>query len=308
MATTAKEPFNDYLVGDAKPWEAHGWTEKQWFSTHPNKRPGPNNPTGAAPGSGTKPTTPAPAPTPTQPSTPNPTTPAPSNPAPNPATPKPTPPTYTPTPYKQPQYNPLSYESARNQAANQLDPMYQQALQEIQRQRAVNSQQAGDIAAARGVGRSGLAADLQNKVNIAAMQQGSNLSAQRATQEAQMAQSLMDQDYSRQQANRDFALREYLAQNQLGLGAAQFDWQKQLDSTKLGMDKDQLDWQRQLQQNQFDWQKQMGQSDIDYRNQQSKQQQEQYNRDYILRQLQAMANAGIDISKLQEDWLLKPWG
>lgn len=191
-----------------------------------------------------------------------------------PPPPAPSIPTYTP-----PQYNQMSYETARKQAADQLNPSYQLALSQLQQQRFANEQSAGDLAAARGLGRSGLSADLQNKVNLSAMQQGSALSAQRASQEAQMAQALIDQDFSRQQSLRDMAFREYMGQNQLALGQSQFDWQKQ-----------------------------MGQADLDYRNQQSKQQQEQYNRDYILRQLQAMANAGIDISKLQEDWLLKPWG
>ncbi|MBH0328268.1 hypothetical protein ABH14_00380 [Brevibacillus brevis] len=251
-----------------------------------------------------KPTTPAKPSTPQQPTpTPQPTTPTPQQPAPTtPQQPVPTqPPTVQPQPtlpkYTPPEYKQISYDQARNQAASQLDPTYQHALQEIQRQRAVNQQQAGDLAASRGLGRSGLSADLQNKVNIAALQQGAGLAAQRASQEAQMAQALMDKDFTRQQQLRDSAFREYLGQGQMGLDQARFDWQRQQGASDTDFRNKQLEWQ-----------KQMGQSDIDYRNQQSKQQQEQYNRDYILRQLQAMANAGIDISKLQEKWLLKPWG
>lgn len=217
--------------------------------TDPNSGPirGPSTPPVVKP-----PTAPTPTPTPQQP----------------PPVQQPSVPSYTPPSYTPPQYKQMSYEDARKQAAGQLDPTYQQALQEIQRQRFANEQQAGSLAAARGLGRSGLSADLQNKVNLSAMQQGSGLAAQRASQEAAMATALVDQDFNRQQAIRDLAFREYMGQNQVSLNLQQLQMQQQ----------------------------------------QMKQQQDQYSRDYILRQLQAMANAGIDISKAQESWLLRPWG
>lgn len=256
-----------------------------------------------------------PAPTPPQPQTPSPQ-PQPQQPAPQqPAPQKPSVPSYTPTAYKPPSYTQLSYDDARKQAAGQLDPIYQQALEEIQRQRFSNEQKAGNIAASRGLGRSGLAADLQNKVNIAAQQQSTGLAAQRASQEAQLAQSLIDKDLARQQELRDFALREYLAQNQIGLGSAEFEWRKHMGQSDLDFRDKQFDWQKQqgasdldFRNRQFEWQKQQSDADRAFREQQLKQQQEQYNRDYILRQLAAMAQAGIDISKLQEQWLLRPWG
>ncbi|MED1949000.1 hypothetical protein [Brevibacillus centrosporus] len=198
-------------------------------------------------------------------------------PPPTTTTPKPAEtPTYTAPTYTPPAWNPLSYAEATKRAQSQLDPIYQQALQEIMRQRFSGEQQAGEYAAARGLGRSGLAADAQNKVNLAAMNQANTANLQRAQQTAQMAQALVDNDFSQAMTLRDQALREYLGTTQAGLETERF---------KYGQSRDTIE--------------------DAFRDKQFNAGMDQWNRDYILRQLAAMAQAGIDPTSAQEDWLLK---
>lgn len=164
---------------------------------------------------------------------------------------------YTPTPFSAPQYNQLSYNDALKQAQGQLDPIYQRAVQDIMSQRFSNEQAAGEQAAARGLGHSGLAADAQNKLAIAAQNQIGNAGLQRASQSAQMAQALVDSDFQRAMQLRNQALQEYMGQNGVGLDAARFNYGQYRDTQGDA-----------FRDKQFDWQKYMGNQDIDYRNRQ----------------------------------------
>lgn len=91
-------------------------------------------------------------------------------------------------------YKPIDYATAQKQALNQLDPLYQQGLKQLQANQMQQTNQSGQVAAARGLGHSGLAADQLNKIAIATQGNMANLDAQRMTQAAQMAQDYVNQD------------------------------------------------------------------------------------------------------------------
>lgn len=107
-------------------------------------------------------------------------------------------------------YNGLNAETAQNQIKQQLDPIYQRALENIRAQKYQNELNAGQTASARGLAHSGLAADLQNKVAIAAQGQVANTEAERASKTAEMAQALLQQDQARGDALRQQAYQEYM--------------------------------------------------------------------------------------------------
>lgn len=91
-------------------------------------------------------------------------------------------------------YKPLSAADAQKQVAAQLDPLFNRAVQNVNQAKYSSDVQAGQVAAARGLGHSGLAADQLNKIAIAAQGQIGDLNAQRATQLAQMSNDLMWRD------------------------------------------------------------------------------------------------------------------
>lgn len=106
-------------------------------------------------------------------------------------------------------YNPLTYQNAQKQASGQVDPLFNRAVQGVQQQKYQSDVQAGQVAAARGLGHSGLAADQLNKIAIAAQGQVGDLNAQRATQVAQMANDMVNQDKQYSLQNRAQLYNEY---------------------------------------------------------------------------------------------------
>ncbi|MEH7481477.1 hypothetical protein V7157_10470 [Neobacillus drentensis] len=98
-------------------------------------------------------------------------------------------------------YNPLDYKTAQGQVAGQIDPLFNRAIQAVNQQKYQSDVQAGQVAANRGLGHSGLAADQLNKIAIASQGQVSDLNAQRATQIAQQANDLVWRD-------KEFALQD----------------------------------------------------------------------------------------------------
>jgi hypothetical protein len=91
-------------------------------------------------------------------------------------------------------YKPMDYKTAQGQVAGQIDPLFNRAIQGVNQQKYQSDVQAGQVAAARGLGHSGLAADQLNKIAIAAQGQVGDLNAQRATQIAQQANDLVWRD------------------------------------------------------------------------------------------------------------------
>jgi hypothetical protein len=106
-------------------------------------------------------------------------------------------------------YKPLDYKTAQGQATAQVNPLYQQAIQGVNQQKYANDVQAGQVAAARGLGHSGLAADQLNKIAIAAQGQVGDINAQRATQVAQMASDMVQRDKEYSLQNRSQLYNEY---------------------------------------------------------------------------------------------------
>ncbi|MGF6951863.1 hypothetical protein QF028_004368 [Neobacillus sp. B4I6] len=91
-------------------------------------------------------------------------------------------------------YKPMDYKTAQKQVSGQVDPLFNRAIQGINQQKYQSDVQAGQVAAARGLGHSGLAADQLNKIAIGAQGQIGDLNAQRASQLAQMSNDLMWRD------------------------------------------------------------------------------------------------------------------
>jgi Transglycosylase SLT domain len=113
-------------------------------------------------------------------------------------------------------YTPISYEEAANRAKQQLDPLYQRALENIKAQKYQNELNAGEIAAKRGLSHSGLAADQLTKIAIASQGQMSDVEAERAAKIAEMAQRLVEQDQARADALRQQMYREFADQRNFG--------------------------------------------------------------------------------------------
>jgi hypothetical protein len=129
-------------------------------------------------------------------------------------------------------YKPIDYNAAQKQALGQLDPLYQQGVKTIQQQQYQNNLQSGNVAAARGLGHSGLAADQLNKIAIAAQGQIGSLNAQRMTQAAQMAQDLVNQDKQYDLQRRGQMFSEYSSNRDYNYGVgrdkvADQQWNKQ---------------------------------------------------------------------------------
>lgn len=149
----------------------------------------------------------------------------------------------------------MSYQEATEQASKQVDPIYQQAVKGLQKEKYQNELNAGQVAANRGLGRSGLAADQLNKIAIATQGQMGELGAQRSSQIAELAQALqsrdqdrldrlnqfeyqksrdavMDRRYDQEFANNnkryqdEKAWREYTYKNMSASERAQLDWTK----------------------------------------------------------------------------------
>lgn len=131
----------------------------------------------------------------------------------------------------------ITYQDATKQASEQVDPLYQQSLKDLQSQRYQNELNAGEVAANRGLGRSGLAADQLNKIAIATQNQASQLGAERATQIAELATAL-------QQRDEDVKYRD-----------AQFEYQKHRDQIGDKRYNSELAWEKSKYKSESEWRK-----------------------------------------------------
>lgn len=134
-------------------------------------------------------------------------------------------------------YKPMDYNTAQKQALGQLDPLYQQGIKSIQQQQYQNNLQSGNVAAARGLGHSGLAADQLNKIAIASQGQIGDLNAQRMTQAATMATDLVNQDKQYDLQRRSTLFNEYASNRDYNYGVgrdkvADNQWNQQFNYTK----------------------------------------------------------------------------
>jgi hypothetical protein len=147
-------------------------------------------------------------------------------------------------------YKPIDYKTAQGQAAKQVDPLYQRAIQGVNQQKYQSDVQAGQVAASRGLGHSGLAADQLNKIAIAAQGQVGDINAQRATQVAQMANDTVQQDKQYSLQNRAQLFGEYSDNRNFGyqqgrdkVGDSQwkktFDYNKSTDNRNFNYQKSQ---------------------------------------------------------------------
>lgn len=165
-------------------------------------------------------------------------------------------------PFTPPEYDVLSYEEAVNRANQQLDPIYQRALENIKAQKYQNELDASQIAAARGLSHSGLAADQLTKIAIAAQGQIANTEAEKAAKLAELAQAMVERDRDRAFREQQQAFQEYLAQANLNMDRDQmlydryvddrnFDYQQQRDKRRDAEWESEQKWQRAMAEKQF---------------------------------------------------------
>ncbi|RUS42264.1 hypothetical protein [Cohnella sp. AR92] len=168
--------------------------------------------------------------------------------------------------FQAPSYSAMDYATALSQANQQLDPLYQRAVENIKSQQWQNNLNAGETASAHGGAHSGLAADLQNKVNIAAASNIADADAQRSSKAAEIAQALVARSEDRADGLRQQAFNEYLGQANLDLSRDQFDYSKQSDTRNYNRSvfesdraykaqQAQQEWENNFNQSQFDWSK-----------------------------------------------------
>jgi hypothetical protein len=139
---------------------------------------------------------------------------------------------------------PMTYEQAQAQASQQLDPLYQQAVQNVNNQKYLSDVQAGQVAAARGLAHSGLAADQLNKIAIGAQGQIKDLNASRATQIAQKATDLVNQDKQYDLQNRSQFYNEWLGQQNLANNERDFNYQQSRDKVSDNQWQTQFDYNK----------------------------------------------------------------
>lgn len=149
-------------------------------------------------------------------------------------------------PFQAPVQNQMSFDQAQNQVKGQLDPLYAKAVENVRRQQYQNQLNAGQLAQNKGLAHSGLAADLQNKVNLQAQQDISNADADKQAKIAAMAQALQQQDFNNYQNTYSNALNTWMnnsnmAINQYKLGAQLAQWQQEQKQQQ-----DAQDWARRL--------------------------------------------------------------
>jgi hypothetical protein len=121
-------------------------------------------------------------------------------------------------------HNEITYDQATNQVSQQVDPMYQRALENIKTQKYQNELNSGEMASKRGLAHSGLAADQLNKIAIASQGQIADTEAQRASKIAEMSQALVERDQDRAMQLRNQAFQEYMANQSLQRQDRAFDY------------------------------------------------------------------------------------
>jgi hypothetical protein len=112
------------------------------------------------------------------------------------------------TPFKF-NYNYMNYNTAKQQAENQYNPLYNQAVKNLRTQEAQSRVTSGEDAANRGLSHSGLASDALNKIAIATNNQISDLNTTKMSNVASLANTLMQQDQSRGDTLYNRAYQQY---------------------------------------------------------------------------------------------------
>lgn len=123
------------------------------------------------------------------------------------------------------------------EAGNQLNPLYDLAIKQLQESGKQQQYKSNDMAAARGFGQSGLAVDQQNKIASATQSSIAQQLAEKNARMSELARSMYESDRSYDLQNRSQLYGEYSdkrnydyqkAQDEL----AQRNWQTQFDYTK----------------------------------------------------------------------------
>lgn len=140
------------------------------------------------------------------------------------------------------QFN-LSYESVADQMKQQLDPIYQRAVENIKKEQYQNELDASQVSSKRGLAHSGLAADQQNKLAIASQGQVADLDAQRAAQIAEMAQAQLNRNYDLDYRERQFDYQAGRDQVMDGRWQQQFDYQSYRDAIQDMLNQRNFDYQ-----------------------------------------------------------------
>jgi hypothetical protein len=131
-------------------------------------------------------------------------------------------------------YNNMSYDDAIARAGQQLDPLYQRALEALKGEKYQNELNAGEVASKRGLSHSGLAADQLTKIAIASQGQAADLQGKRASQAAEMAQAMVDRDQDRADRLRQQAFAEYMGMQDLDYRDKEFDYREGRDEIADG--------------------------------------------------------------------------
>jgi len=160
----------------------------------------------------------------------------------------PTLPTYTAPKDFQFNYNYLTQADAQKQAEGVYNPLYDQAVKNIQSQQYQNELDSGQSAATRGLGHSGLAQDALTKIAIASQGQIADANAQKMSQVAQMANQMMQFDQNRGDNLRSQMYNEYNSDRNFGYGQYRDQvndaWTKaNFDDNNYWKQQDQNNWQ-----------------------------------------------------------------
>jgi hypothetical protein len=152
----------------------------------------------------------------------------------------------------------MSYAEASARAKQQLDPLYERAVENVRKERYQNELNASQNASNRGLSHSGLAADQLNKVALASQSNISDLDSRRAAQTAEIAQRMVEFDQDMALRERAAALSEYLGVEGLNLNREQFDFgkytnQRDFDYGK-SVDSRNFDYQKYLDERNFGYQ------------------------------------------------------
>ncbi|WP_313798795.1 M23 family metallopeptidase [Cytobacillus sp.] len=206
------------------------------------------------------------------------------------------------------QRNALTYGEAADRAKQQLDPLYERAVENVRKNRYQNELNASEVASARGLAHSGLAADQMNKIGIASQSNISDLDAQRSAKIAEMAQRMMEFDQNLALQERAQQLSEYLGVEGLNLNRDQFDWSKYANQRDFDYNRsrDLIGDQRYDQQ--FDYQRMLNDRNFNYQQQRDKRRDAEWEseqkdarawRKYIFENMSASEKAQLEWAKAQ---------
>ncbi|MCK6203925.1 hypothetical protein KZX50_00490 [Bacillus infantis] len=141
----------------------------------------------------------------------------------------------------------LNYEDAASRMQQQLDPLYQRAVENVKSQQYQNELNASQAASSRGLSHSGLAADQMTKLAIASQGQIADLDAQRSAKVAEMAQALLEREQERAFRDKQFEYQKYIDDRN-------FDYQSGRDNVMDDRWKTEFDYSKLVSDRNFDYQ------------------------------------------------------